>query len=97
MLQDVSPQTRSDLENRFAYHAPNDDRRERHEILRKKLGMLAQEICSLVPSGRELSTALSRLEEVMFWGNAGIAREQDKADRGLRNYTKPTGGPAAHE
>jgi hypothetical protein len=28
------------------------------------------------PEGRELSLALSNLEEVMFWANAAIARNQ---------------------
>lgn len=35
---------------------------------------LAVKIVETVPYSREQSNALTRLEEVMFWANAGIAR-----------------------
>lgn len=34
----------------------------------------AKIINEIVPPGREQSLALTKLEEVMFWANAGIAR-----------------------
>jgi hypothetical protein len=37
----------------------------------KALAHLIEETC---PPGRELSIALTKLEEAMFWANAGIAR-----------------------
>jgi len=33
-----------------------------------------------VPEGRERSLAITKLEEAMFWANAGIARPGGKAD-----------------
>jgi hypothetical protein len=33
-------------------------------------------LLSLVPAGRELSLALTKLEEAMMWANDGIARNQ---------------------
>jgi hypothetical protein len=32
-------------------------------------------VANTVPEGREKSLALTRLEEALFWSNAGIARE----------------------
>lgn len=42
--------------------------------LRGEAEDLAHRINDLVPEGREKSTALTKLEEVLFWANRGIAR-----------------------
>jgi hypothetical protein len=57
----------ADLENRFAYHAPNDE-------ATKEAHAAATLINGLVPGGREKSLAITSLEETMMWANAGIAR-----------------------
>lgn len=45
-----------------------------HSATRMKCENLANWIVDNVPFGREQSIALTKLEEVMFWMNAGIAR-----------------------
>ena len=63
-----------DIENRFKYHKPNEQKVVQHETVRAKCKQLALDIDTLVPEGREKSLALTKLEEVMMWANAGIAR-----------------------
>jgi len=64
-----------DLENRFAYHAPKDDKaRAAHEYVRMLCGDLANTLNELLAESREKSVAITKLEEVMFWANASIAR-----------------------
>lgn len=62
------------LENNFMYHAPTGDKVQRHEEIRNKCKDLAYEIKRLCPDSREQSLALTKLEEVMMWSNAAIAR-----------------------
>lgn len=45
-----------------------------HSKIREACLDLAITISYLVPPGRERSLALTHLEEVMMWANAGIAR-----------------------
>lgn len=44
------------------------------EIIRDGATVLAMRIEAVVPESRERSLALTKLEEVVFWANAGIAR-----------------------
>lgn len=65
----------SDLQNRFMYHKPSNEKiAEKHEKIRYSCLDMAYEINKLVPDGREKSLAITKLEEVMMWANAGIAR-----------------------
>lgn len=68
--------TQEELNNRFTYHAPKPGQNERYQDLRGTALMLAQKICEQVPFSREQSVALTHLEEVVFWANAGIARNE---------------------
>ncbi len=61
----------------FAYHAPTGNKVKTHERVRNLLRDAALELATLVPEGRELSTALSKLEEAMVWANAGVARNPE--------------------
>jgi hypothetical protein len=69
--------TRDELANRFAYHpADTQEKRDRHESTRSLLLDTADRIVELTgPASREQSTAITKLEEAMFWANAAIARE----------------------
>ena len=64
-----------DLQVRFNYHKPDENRAKRHETVRDILLASAEVIHSVTPEGREQSLALTKLEEAMFWANAAIARE----------------------
>ena len=65
----------ADLDNRFAYHPPMDeDTKTAHESVREDCRTLAENLVAIVPPGRELSLALTSLEQVMMWANAAIAR-----------------------
>lgn len=44
-----------------------------------------------LPDGREKSLAMTRLEEVMFWSNAAIAREPQPGLEGVRGSDRPVG------
>ncbi len=69
-----------DLDNRFAYHAPTGGKAAKHGALRADCLELAKKICAVVPPGREQALALTKLEEVMMWANAGIARNPEVGD-----------------
>jgi len=64
-----------DLENRFMFHpASTEEKRNDHTSVRMKCLTLALELNEIIPDGREKSLAITHLEEVMFWSNAGLAR-----------------------
>lgn len=73
-----------ELDRRFDFHAPNDDRKVRHEAVRKHIKTTAQLITALIPAGRECSLALTHLEEAMFWANAAITRESDQTVKSVQ-------------
>lgn len=64
----------SDLEHRFTYHSPSGGTHVRYQALRAKGLELSLLITDLVPEGREREQAVTRIEEAIFWANAGIAR-----------------------
>jgi hypothetical protein len=68
-----------DLEHRFNYHPPKAASvAEAHQEMRAAMLHAALSVEGAVPDSREKSLALTKLEEAMFWSNAGIAR--------IRNY-----------
>lgn len=66
-----------DLEHRFKYHAPRDGQPAKYETIRNGGLTLALGILELCPDSRERSLALTKLEEVVMWANASIARSTD--------------------
>jgi len=62
------------IENDFTYHEPDAGKIESHQYIRRCCLQLADDLIHNVPPGREQSLALTKLEEVMMWANAGIAR-----------------------
>lgn len=65
------------IENDFRYHAPSPEAVEDMVALRSIARELAHRFADMVPVGRELATALTKLEEAIMWANAGISRNQD--------------------
>lgn len=67
--------TPEDIENRFAFHAaPDAEKRNAHTSVRTNCWNLAEFLNEALPEGREKSVAVTKLEEVMFWSNAALAR-----------------------
>lgn len=65
-----------DIDVRFTYHKPKDGQAERYEAMReyaKKFAYLIDENC---PTSREKYVALNKLDEVVMWANASIARNE---------------------
>lgn len=67
---------KNELKNRYTYHAPKDNQAERYEAIRGKILETAERIVELTPYSREQSTALTKLDEAMFFANAAIARNE---------------------
>lgn len=72
----ISDQLRQRFETDFNHHAPKGDQQRRYEALRAAGKELAYQIAAYVPQSREQSVALTKLDEVLFWANAGIARNE---------------------
>lgn len=68
--------TREDLANRFTHHAPTGNQAERYEHIRAAAFEFAEYLIEVTPSSREQSLAVTKLEEVVFWANAAIARNE---------------------
>lgn len=64
------------IANDFKYHAPNSVKIDKHESMRMAGLDLANKMASQCPESRELSCALTSLEEAVFWANAAIARNE---------------------
>lgn len=64
-----------EIENRFTYHAPRGNQPEKYEQIRKLAKGLALWINIECPDSREKSLAITKLEEMVMWANAAIARE----------------------
>jgi hypothetical protein len=67
---------RQELEKRFTYHAPKNDQPERYTTLREFAKTFALAIVKFCPDSRERSLAITKLEEVVFWMTASIARNE---------------------
>lgn len=102
-MQPLSPE---DIRYRFDFHpAVTETRRKYHENIRDLCRRTALTLASNLPAGRELSLAITKLEEVMFWANAALARSEDpdaghavivtaqqKGQRAYEAYGAATGG-----
>jgi hypothetical protein len=70
-----------DLTNRFTFHpvvhvegrAPEDQQARKHTAIRTRALDYAVFLDGRCPDSRELSLAITKLQEVVFWANAAIA------------------------
>jgi hypothetical protein len=66
------------IENNFVYHAPNAELEQplKYEQIRLEAREFALFLTAACPPSRELSLALTNLEQAVFWANAAIARNE---------------------
>jgi hypothetical protein len=67
---------KQDLENRFSYHQPKEGQPDKYQAIRNMAKDFATAIVGMAPNTRERALALTKLEEVVFWANAGISRHE---------------------
>jgi len=65
---------RGQIEKSFKYHAPKEGQPKKYEDIRAKAKELALMLADSAPNSRELSLAITKLEEAVMWANAAIAR-----------------------
>ncbi|MGW1740442.1 Acb2/Tad1 domain-containing protein [Nocardia sp. NPDC001965] len=69
----------ADIEHRFAFHAATTaEKLAEHGSVRHACKELALFLDETLPEGREKALAITNLEQVMFWANAGIARNTER-------------------
>lgn len=75
-----------ELNARFDHHAPpNANVGAAHGFVRHHIKVAALHAGRCIPEGREKALFLTKLEEAMFWANAGIARNPEGAEEALKN------------
>jgi hypothetical protein len=67
---------REEIADRFTYHPPFGTQTERYEEIRNTAREFALRLEELCPDSRELSLALTHLDEVVMFANAAIARHE---------------------
>ena len=75
----ITNETAEKLNNNFSYHSPVSGQNERYEAIRAFAKEFAEYVVVNTPQSREQSVALTKLEEVVFWANASIARNEKVA------------------
>lgn len=66
-----------DLKKNFTYHPPKEGQPEKYAQVRELAHNYAKFIQDACPQSRELSLALTKIEESVMWANASIARNED--------------------
>jgi hypothetical protein len=69
-----------DLNVRFTYHVPFGDQTKRYEEIRKMALDYSFYLLDNCPDSRELSLAITKLEECVFWASAAIARHEENKE-----------------
>ena len=64
----------AELETRFTHHPPKGDQPDRYESIRQMARDFAMCIDHMCPDSRELSLAMTHLEQAVMWANAAVAR-----------------------
>lgn len=64
------------INNNFIYHVPKEGQPEKYEEIRTQARVFTHKLANLCPPSRELSLAMTALEEAVMWANAAIARNE---------------------
>lgn len=67
-------ENKMDLNKNFTYHPPTDQQKETYTEIRRIAHDYAEFLQEYCPQSRELSLALTNLEQCVMWANASIAR-----------------------
>lgn len=67
---------RNQVIHNFTYHAPSMEEANRIEYLRERFKNLAHQLTQHCVASRELSLALTHLEQCNMWANAAIVRNK---------------------
>jgi hypothetical protein len=63
-----------EIETRFTHHPPSSQQLDTYTRIRDQAKALALYIVYNTPESREQSLAITYLEQVVMWANAGVAR-----------------------
>jgi len=77
-MYNISSSDAVKLENNFSYHQPKQEELQQHryEEIRRNAKEFAELLYQFCPPSMELSLAITKLEESVFWANASIARNE---------------------
>ena len=64
------------IERNFTYQPPKDGQPVKYETIRDTAMLFALLLDELCPDSRELSLAMTNLEDCVMWANAAIARNE---------------------
>ena len=64
----------NEIRNNFIHHEVDGNDAVKLELIKDKAIEFAELITTLVPVSREQSLALTKLQEVAMWSNAGISK-----------------------
>lgn len=78
-VYEITPAEQARLDNNYIYHAPRSDQPPRYEAIRSVAKDFATACQLRCPASRELSLALTKIEEAVMWANAAIARNEKDA------------------
>lgn len=70
--------TEDDLRNRFFYHKPDAEALIMHDQINTLLFETAKKVCEICPEGRNLSLAITALEDARMRSNAAIACDRKR-------------------
>lgn len=65
---------KEEIDLRFTFHPATPEKAKVYESIRDNAKQMAYLLYSVVPDSRELSLALTALDEVVMFANAGVAR-----------------------
>jgi hypothetical protein len=75
-IYELSEDQKKRLDNDYTYHAPKPDQLDRYHHIREAGKFLAMTLMQNCPNSRELSVALTHLDQVIFNANSAIARNE---------------------